>query len=337
MFRLFSVTKLVTAVAVLQLCEQGKFKLCDPISAYLPEYRDLKVRLITPGGGQLIRPARNTLTIEHLLSMQGGINGPDVEPVRRVIAETKGRAPTLAIARALAEEPLLFEPGTRFKYSWCFDVLGGLVEVLSGQTLGAYFKEHIFDPLGMKDTTFKPQAADEGRLARDYIHFNAKARRAERVGEDLHINLGTEYECPSGGLYSTVSDFILFTEALCNGGLGVRGARILRQESVENMRTNRQFDQAAADFAAFGGTSKTGFGYGLGARVLVDREKNNSLSANGEFGWDGAHGCYVSADPTEEVAIFYAQQEGGSEWWFWVNTIRNYVYASLWAEFIAAT
>ncbi|MDR1177153.1 MAG: beta-lactamase family protein [Treponema sp.] len=332
LFRLYSATKLVTAVAVLQLCEQGKVKLSDPLSAYIPEYRDVKVRLAVPGGGTLIRSAKNPLTIEHLLSMQGGVTGPDVEPVKRVIEETGGRAPTLEVIKALAREPLLFEPGTRFRYSWCFDVLGALVEAVSGQTLGSYLKKHIFDPLGMKDTSFKPDPACTGRLAKDYIHFDAKTNRAWHFGENLSINLGVEYECGGGGLYSTASDFILFIEALCNGGQCLNEVRILQKESIENMRTNRQFDQAAVDFALFGGISKAGYGYGLGVRVLLDREKNNALSTNGEFGWDGAGGCYVSIDPAEEVAIFYAQQESGSEWWRWVGTIRNYVYASLWTS-----
>lgn len=330
LFHLYSATKLITAAAVLQLCEGGRCSLTDPLSAYIPEYRNMKVRSSDPGGAEIILPAKNPLTIEYLLSMQGGVGSFHVEPVQRVIEETGGRAPTLAVVRAAAVEPLLFEPGTRFRYTSCFDVLGGLVEALSGQRFGAYLKEHIFDPLGMKDTGFTTAEGDRGRLAKDYVQFDAKTNRARSVGENLGINLGSEYECGGGGLYSTVPDYILFAEALCNGGLGVNGQRILRKETVQDMGTNRLFEDSAADFAAFGGPSKTGYGYGLGVRVLVDREQNNALSANGEFGWDGARGCYVLVDPAGEVAIFYAQQESGSQWWHWHGTVRNYVYAGLW-------
>jgi CubicO group peptidase (beta-lactamase class C family) len=328
-FRLYSATKLITAAAVLQLCEEGRCSLGDPLSAYIPEYRNLTVRLAAPDGKEIVRPARNPLTIENLLSMQGGVGTFDVEPVRRVIEETGGRAPTLAVVRAAAEAPLLFEPGTRFKYSMCFDALGGLVEAVSGRSFGAYLREHIFDPLGMEDTGFEPPA-DKTRLAGDYLGFDAKTGRARNVGESFKIKLGSEYECGGGGLYSTVPDYIRFAEALCNGGLGAEGRRILRQETVRDMGTNRLFGDSAADFAAFGGPSKNGYGYGLGVRVLVDREQNNALSSNGEFGWDGAHGCYVAVDPVSELALFYAQQEGGSPWWHWHGTVRNYVYAGLW-------
>ncbi|MDR3167875.1 MAG: beta-lactamase family protein, partial [Treponema sp.] len=220
-FHLYSATKLITAVAVLQLCEAGRCALTDPLAAYIPEYRNIGVRFSGPDGRELIRPAKNPLTIEYLLSMLGGVGTFDVEPVRRVIKETGGRAPTLAVVRAAAAEPLLFEPGTRFRYSMCFDVLGGLVEVLSGQPFGVYLKEYVFDPLGMKDTGFEPPA-DSGRLARDYIGFNAKTGRALHIGENISFKLGSEYECGGGGLYSTVPDYILFAEALCNGGLGTR-------------------------------------------------------------------------------------------------------------------
>ncbi|MDR3147977.1 MAG: beta-lactamase family protein [Treponema sp.] len=328
-FHLYSATKLVTASAVLQLCEAGRCALGDPLADYIPEYRHIGVRLVGPDGRELIRPAQNPLTIEHLLSMQGGVGTFDAEPVRRVIQETDGRAPTLAVVRAAATEPLLFEPGTRFRYSMCFDVLGGLVEVVSGQRFGVYLKEHIFEPLGMKDTGFEGPA-DPERLARDYIGFNAATGRALQIGENIAFKLGSDYECGGGGLYSTVPDYILFAAALCNGGLGPGGRRILQKETVADMATNRLFGEPAADFAAFGGPSKTGYGYGLGVRVLVDPEQNNALSAQGEFGWDGARGCYVLVDPAEEVAIFYAQQESGSQWWHWHGTVRNYVYASLW-------
>ncbi len=98
------------------------------------------------------------------------------------------------------------------------------------------------------------------------------------------------------------------------------------------MRENQLGEAALADFAAFGGNSKAGYGYGLGVRTLMNREMNNSLSGNGEFGWDGARGCYVLIDPEAELALFYAQQEAGTQWWHWHGTIRNMAYASVWEE-----
>jgi CubicO group peptidase (beta-lactamase class C family) len=329
LFRLYSATKVITAAAILQLVEHGRCALHDPLYEYINEYRNIAVREADPGGKEIIRCPKNALTIEHLLSMQGGVVNPSEAIVQRVLNATTGRCPTLALVRAAAEEPVAFDPGTRFKYSWCLDVLGGLVEVITGQRYSVYLQEHIFDPLGMKDTTFDPKPEDTKRIAKDYVHFNAAKGMAERIECPFKLKPGPEYESGGGGLFSTVSDYILFVQALCNGGKGINGERILKKETIEDMQTNRQTGQAALDFSAFGGISKSGYGYGLGVRTLVDREKNNALSANGEFGWDGACGCYALVDPSNEAALFYAQQESGSQWWFWHGTIRNYFYACL--------
>ncbi|MDR3120139.1 MAG: beta-lactamase family protein [Clostridiales bacterium] len=331
-FHLYSATKISTCTAILQLCESGKLGLDDPVSRYIPEYADLTALCDLPDGRQEIRPAVTPLTVRHLLSMQGGVGGLDTDAVERAIQDTGGKGPTLTLIRALAGRPLFFEPGSHFRYSSCHDVLGGLVEVVSGKRFGAYLKEHVFDPLGMGDTAFSVKPEDEPRTALIYNGFDAKTGRAASVGETYRLNPGTEYESGGGGLFSTVSDYILLTEALCNFGLGASGARILKKETVELMRTNQLGEVSQKDFTEFGGTSKTGYGYGLGVRVLVNREKNNALSANGEFGWDGARGCYAVIDPDSELALFYAQQEGGSQWWFWHGTVRNYAYASLWQD-----
>jgi CubicO group peptidase (beta-lactamase class C family) len=225
---------------------------------------------------------------------------------------------------------LFFEPGTHFKYSSCHDVLGGLIEAVTGKRFGDYLKENIFAPLGMKDTSFQLKEQDVSRTALIYNGFDSKTGTAKNIGESYNLKRSSEYESGGGGLYSTVSDYILLAEALCNFGLGANGTRILRKETVNQMRVNQLNEDGLKDFEAFGGTSKTGYGYGLGVRTLMNREKNNALSQNGEFGWDGARGCYVVIDPDSETAVFYAQQEGGSQWWFWHGTVRNYVYACIW-------
>ncbi|MBB6734172.1 serine hydrolase domain-containing protein [Cohnella zeiphila] len=329
-FRLYSATKVITCAALLQLYEAGMFKLSDPLYLYIPEYKNMTVRHVRDDGSAEIRPARNAITIEHLFSMTAGIDGRDTEETRKVLETTRGEAPTVEVIRALAKEPLLFEPGTRFKYGACHDVLGALVEVLSGKTFGAYLKENIFDRIGMKDTSFVLK--DEKRFCKLYNRFNGKTHTAESVGETIAIQLGKSYESGGGGLYSTVPDYIRFAEALCNYGLASNGERILREETVNEMRKKRLNQAAQRDFAQFGGVSKSGYSYGLGVRTLVDREENNSLSRNGEFGWDGARGCYVVIDPEAEVALFYAQQENGSPWYRWHGTIRNYAYASVWED-----
>jgi CubicO group peptidase (beta-lactamase class C family) len=310
------------------LWEDGKLELDDPAADYIPEYASLSVN----DGGN-IRPAKNTLTIRHLLSMRGGVsNALDNEAVNRVIAETDGKAGTLEIVKAMAGEPLMFEPGTRFKYNACHSVLGGLVEAVTGKRFGEVLAERIFNPLGMTDTSFTLTPEKEARFAPVYNGFNALTGKAENIGETYNLNPTVNFESGGGGLYSTVSDYILLSEALCNFGAAPNGARILKPETVNALRVNQLDETCLRDFAEFGGTSKAGYGYGLGVRTLLNREMNNALSKNGEFGWDGARGCYVCIDPDSQLALFYAQQEGGSEWWHYHGTIRNIAYASVWND-----
>ncbi|MBB6670409.1 serine hydrolase domain-containing protein [Cohnella nanjingensis] len=327
-FRLYSATKVVTCTALLQLLEQGKYKLTDPLYAYIPEFEQMLVRHPLSDGKEELIPARHPITIEHLFTMTAGIETIHTDAVRRTVAENGGEGPTLAVVKALAQEPLAFEPGSHFKYTVCHDVLGALLEVIAGQTFGQYLQEHLFDPLGMKDTSFRLR--DESRFCKLYNRFNGQTHRAESIGETFALQPGRGYESGGGGLYSTVPDYMVFAEALCNDGLAPSGARILRPETVNAMRSDRLSPAARQDFARFGGGSKLGYSYGLGVRTLVNREDNNSLSQNGEFGWDGARGCYVVIDPESEVTLFYAQQENGSPWYRWHGTVRNYAYASIW-------
>lgn len=329
-FKLYSATKVVTCTAMMQLVESGRVKLSDPLYAYIPEYEHMTVRHSTADGTQELRPATAAITIEHLLSMTAGIERYDTPASRRVIEASGGEGRTLDVIRAVAKEPLPFEPGTRFKYSACHDVLGAVVEVVTGKPLGAYMKDHIFDPIGMRDTSF--DLKDEARFAKLYNRFDGRTHKSESIGESFNLKPGRAYESGGGGLYSTVSDYVLFAEALCNYGLAPNGERILKPETVNEMRLRRLHGEAQEDFARFGGVSKSGYSYGLGVRTLVDPEDNNALSGKGEFGWDGARGCYVVVDPDAEIALFYAQQEGGSPWYRWHGTVRNYAYASVWSD-----
>lgn len=327
-FRLYSATKVVTCTALLQLLEQGRYKLTDPLYEYIPEFKSMHVRHTLPDGTVELLPAQNPITIEHLFTMTAGIETIHTDAVQRAVAASNGEGQTLTVIKALAQEPLAFEPGSHFKYTVCHDVLAALLEVITGQTFGHYLQQNIFDPLGMKDTSF--QLKDESRFCKLYNNFNAQTHQAESVGESILLQPGRAYESGGGGLFSTVPDYIVFAEALCRYGLAPNGERILRPETVDAMRSPRLSPIAQQDFDRFGGASKYGYSYGLGVRTLVNREDNNSLSQNGEFGWDGARGCYVVIDPESEVALFYAQQENGSPWYRWHGTVRNYAYASIW-------
>ena len=327
LYHMYSCTKVATCVAATQLIERGEILATDPVFAYFPEYADIKVKHTLPDGTVEIRPAEKVLTIEHLLTMRGGLDYDLNRPgIKRVIAETEGRAPTLDIARALAEDPFLFEPGSRYQYSLCLDVIGGLVELVSGMPLGEYFEKNIFAPLGMTETSFGVTDEKLARMATQY-QYNAESGEVVEVPKHQNVfNFGTEYQSGGAGLISSVKDQILFADALANYGVGKNGNRILSKFGVELMSANHLDPASLADFTKIGQVK--GYGYGYGVRTNMNPAMNGNLSPVGEFGWDGARGSYFSCDPKNRVAFFYAEHMGGLHHVL-LPRLRNVVYACL--------
>lgn len=310
LYNLYSCTKVATCVAATQLIERGEILASDPVYAYFPEYRNIKIKVKDENGEERIVPAKNALTIEHLLNMRGGLDYNHNRPgVQRVIKETDGRAPTLDIVRALAEDPFDFEPGTKYQYSLCLDVMGGIIELVSGMSLGEYMKKNIFEPLGMKDTSFSVDEHNVDRLATQYDYDAANGCPKEIPSNYNWLRFGSEYESGGAGLISTVADQILFADALAHYGVGKNGNRILSRAGVELMRTNHLSPEQTACFSK--DEHFRGYGYGYGVRTNLTPYLAGNLSPVGEFGWDGAKGSYFSADPENRVAIFYAEHMGG--------------------------
>lgn len=327
LYHLYSCTKVATCVAATQLIERGEILNSDPVFAYFPEFADIKVKHVLPDGTVEIRPAEKVLTVEHLLTMTGGLDYDLNRPgIRRVIEQTEGRAPTLDIVRALAEDPFLFEPGTKYQYSLCLDVIGGLVELVSGMPLGEYFEKNIFAPLGMKETSFGLTEDKLARMATQYQYDPATGEVTEIPKTQNAFNFGTEYHSGGAGLISSVSDQILFADALANYGVGKNGNRILSKAGVELMSSNHLPPSALAEFRTIGQVK--GYGYGYGVRTNMDPVYGGNLSPVGEFGWDGAKGSYLSCDPKNRVAFFYAEHMGGLHPVI-LPRLRNVVYSCL--------
>ena len=324
---LYSATKLSTVTAAMRLAEQGILSLDRPAADYLPALGDMKVRREDGSAA----PAENVMLVRHLFSMTAGFSydggGEAVKRLRRETPEPSTRE----VVCALAEEPLLFEPGTHFRYSFCHDVLAALMEEAAGVPYPEILRRELFEPLGMNDTGFVLNDEQRTRLAPEYHGFDGKTGRARAVirKEGVDMGLGPLYRSGGGGLISSVRDYAKLAAMLSCGGRTADGTRILSEGSIGLMRTNQLCPEAMEDFEKFGGWSKAGYGYGLGVRTLLDPERNNSLSAKGEFGWDGALGCYLLADERNGVGIFYAQQEGGSPWYTWHGLVRNYAYAGI--------
>ena len=298
---LYSATKIATCTAAMQLMERGRLGLDDPVGKYLPEFEALRVRR-TDGSIYL---AGRKMTVLHLMTITGGLDYDLSRPgLRAALALPERERTTQRIVRALSEDPLLFEPGTRFRYSFCHDVLGAVIEVAAGQRLCDYMREFIFAPLGMEDTTFHPNPRQRARMVKQYAHSDDRGTLTD-WNQDNEWRFGDEYDSGGAGLMSTVEDYIRLLSALSLGGALPGGERILRSESVKKMATPRLEGVALEDFWNRSAAMK-GYNYGLGVRVLVDGR--GIASPPGEFGWDGAAGAYALVEPINHIALYYAQQ-----------------------------
>ena len=328
-YNLYSCTKVATCVSAMQLIERGEILATDPVYAYIPEYRDMTVKYIREDGSVDIRPASAPILIKHLFSMTAGFNYDiDVPSIKNVTAMKNGRPKTLDVIRALASEPLDFEPGAEYQYSLCHDVLGGVIEVVSGMRLGDYMEKNIFAPLGMKDTSFGCPPDKQDRIAAQYTYDRTSRRPVEvsKTENRYRISVGDEYQSGGAGLVSTVDDYILLADALANLGVGKNGSRILSSRSVELMRKNQLNEHQLATFGQK--AHLVGYGYGMGVRTNLSSEKLGNLAPIGEFGWDGAKSAYLSADPENRLAVYYAQHMEGFHGVLHPR-LRNVIYSCL--------
>lgn len=322
---IYSMTKIMTCTAALQLLERGSILLSDPISAYMPEFAEMTVRKTLPDGTVGEERAEKPITVRDLFAMTAGFSYDIGAPaIREAVQRTDGRLPTRELARAIAKEPLLFEPGTRWSYSMCHDVLAALVEAVDGRRFSDYVRDEITGPLGMCDTVFDLSSEQHRRLVPQY-RYNDKLGRAVR--EDGNgFRIGTELESGGAGLFSTSDDYVLLLNALTNKGKSPDGVRILSPASVDLMRADHLTETTRGDF---NWEHMAGYGYGLGVRTHVSKAGSGSLSGLGEFGWAGAAGCLAVMDPESELTIMYAQHLLNSQEPYVHPRLRNIVYASL--------
>lgn len=340
LYIIFSMTKMLTCTCALQLFEQGKFLMSDPISKYLPEFTKMKISdevidndkaaAITTGSdaGKYdsvweIGYAKNPITFKDLFTMGAGLDyNLNADYIKKAIAE--GKKNTRELVGAISDTVLGFEPGTHFRYSLCHDVLGALIEVISGQKLGDYMQKNLFEPLGMTDTFFGIPK-DKERLSRMAGHYFYNAERtSERLPLECAYNFTDEYQSGGAGLVSSAQDYALFLDALANGGIGKSGNRILSSPTVELMRTNHMTGKQCEDFEKL----RKGYGYGLGVRTHIDKSRSGSLSPIGEFGWDGAAGAFSMVDPSNRLSLTYFQQILG--WDVRIQSeMRNILYTCL--------
>lgn len=326
LFFVYSITKVVTSLAALQLLEKGLYLLNDGLDRYLPEFHDVKVRHILPDGTEEIRPAKEWIRVRDLFSMTAGYEYTTDNEFIRARSSAPGIITTREMARALAETPLTFEPRATWNYSMCHDILGAFVEVVSGMRFADYVKKYIFDPVGMQSSCFHlPKEELEKRMASKYS-FNDNTLKAERIPLSNWSVFGDEYDSGGAGIICTVDDMALLADTLARGGVTRDGKRIISKATIDLWRTNTLSDEQMKNYTW---DALYGYGYGLGVRTHIDPSKSGSLSPVGEFGWSGAAGGFILIDPDNKVSMFYAHHMLNNQESFVTPRIRNLLYACL--------
>lgn len=318
LYRIYSMTKPVTAVAMMMLYEEGRFQLTDPLARYLPEFADLKVldEAVGDGDSSLREPARIPTIrdlLRHTAGMTYGVFGnTTVDKAYRDAALLQ--SPDLeTFTRRLASLPLQYDPGERWHYSVAVDLQGRLVEVLSGTSFDTFLRERIFAPLSMHDTAFVLSSTQASRLAQLYspegteISWNdpwklSRSQALEVADPRLSEAFlqGGYFASGGGGLVSSTSDYLRFSQMLLNGG-ELDGTRLLSPRTVEHMRRNHV---AGLDTQGLTGAG----GFGLGVAVTLEPGVSGEIGTPGSYGWGGAAGTRFWIDPEEElIAIFMTQ------------------------------
>ncbi len=330
-FRIFSMTKPITSVAVLMLLEEGRLRLADPIAAYLPAFKDVKVLDTSIDSGvRYVAPVRPP-TIRDLLTHTAGLSygfdeGVYVDQLyQQHLWATMEREPTTVslewFVATTAKLPLASHPGAKFRYSVATDVLGGIVQVVSGQPFDQFLRERIFFPLGMGDTAFHVPADKLSRFAATYGPGEQGELKLVDGVETSRFAHPALYPSGGGGLVATTGDYLRFAQMLLNKG-ELDGVRLLGRKTVELMTANHlppgvhRFDDPAA-------------GFGLGVSVLTDLGQSATLGSVGNYGWGGAANTNFWVDPQEELIGLLMLQYMPSDTYPVAVDFRNQVYQAL--------
>jgi CubicO group peptidase (beta-lactamase class C family) len=338
-WRIFSMTKPVTSVAAMMLYEEGAFELGDPISTWLPEFAEPRVYVAGSDQKPVTVPAVEPIRVWHLLTHMSGLTygfhrAHPVDGMYRAAGHEWGTPPgadSAEVSRQWASMPLLFQPGSEWNYGVSTDVLGRLIEVVSGQPLDEFFEERIFSPLGMADTSFGLRESDDVEsLARLYVATPGRpggpsSGMTFMESFDAAAHTKPAFLSGGGGLVSTAGDYLRFVELLRRGG-SYDGGRLLGSRTVAHMRRNHL--PGNADLESFGRplyaeTPLRGVGFGLGFSMVLDPARYGVVSSAGDYSWGGAASTAFYVDPVEDLTVtFYTQLLPSS-----TLPIRNYLRA----------
>jgi CubicO group peptidase (beta-lactamase class C family) len=340
-FRIYSMTKPITSVALMQLYEQGLFQLNDPVHRVLPEWRSLSEYVSGEGSSLQVRPVQEAVTFRHLLSHTSGLTyggGPALlttdHPVDRIYRELgirRGTDDTLqAFVSKLARAPLRYTPGTCWMYSYATDVCGHLVEVLSGKRFDRYLQENIFAPLRMQDTAFHIAADKVPRFAANYERQPDKKLALFDDPQRSSYAKEPTFFAGGSGLVSTIADYFRFCEMLRRGG-ELDDQRILGSRTIDLMRRNHLpggVDLTKVAIGAFSETAYDGVGFGLGFATTLDEVTAGAFGA-GDYFWGGLASTIFWIDPKEDLVVIFMTQLIPSVIFNFRGQLKNIIYSAL--------
>jgi CubicO group peptidase (beta-lactamase class C family) len=338
-FRIYSMTKPITSVGLMMLYEHGRFQLDDPVERFIPSWRD---RRVFQGGNHPVfktAPVERAMTIRDLLTHTSGLTygfmeRTNVDAAYRKLGVGDRARPGYTLrdmVETLADLPLEFSPGTRWNYSVATDVVGYLIEVMSGQPLDRYLREHVFEPLGMRDTGF---AVSDAQLPRFTANYERQADGQLKLidGPERTQYRDVTFFSGGGGLVSTAHDYYRFTSMLRNRG-ELDGLRLLGRKTVELMTANHlPGDQDLSELALGGMFTETpyaGLGFGLGFSVMQSLARAHILGTPGEYAWGGAASTAFWIDPAEDLAVIFMTQLMPSSSYPLRRELRVLTYAAL--------
>ena len=332
-FRIYSMTKPITSIALMQLYERGMFQLDDSVYRYLPAWRDQRVYESGKGSDLATRPADKPMTFRHLLTHTAGLtygasNHPvDLEYKAQRVRRDQGED-LQGFVDKLARVPLFFSPGERWLYSYATDVCGYLVEALSGQSLDDYFAEHIFEPLGMTDSGFSVAPENVDRFAANYQRAPDKSLQLLDDPEHSAYLARPDFLSGGGGLTSTTADYLRFCEMLRQRG-SFQGKRLIGSRTLAMMHQNHLAgDLAGLAIGAFSETAYEGVGFGLGFATSLDTVATGALGA-GDYYWGGAASTIFWIDPVEDLVAIFMTQLMPSATFNFRGQLKNIIYGAI--------
>ena len=337
-FRIYSMSKPVTSIALMMLLEEGRFQLTDPVYKFIPSWREHRVWVEGEGEAMVTRAPKAPMTMQHLLCHTAGLTYggflPGLElPVDSAYAAAGiSRAGTDTLqefVEKLAKVPLLYEPGSRWSYSISTDVCGYLVEVISGQSFESFLQDRLFGPLDMPDTGFSVSDAQLDRFAACYERAPDKSLRLQDDPETSRYRSAPAAPSGAGGLVGTVSDYANFCEMLLQKGQ-FRGKQIIGRPILELMTRNHLGDHSLSQMAVggFSETSNDGVGFGLGFATTMDAAASGTVG-EGDFYWGGLASTLFWVDPIEDLYAIFMTQLIPSSTFNFRGQIKNLVYGAL--------